>query len=508
MNATTFAKRHEEASKVHVETANFFLLISVALLGLYSLLGAVNSLNSTARLKRATQRISDVAHSPVFLVLLWVSLCVWGLFYHFKSDVVQIARRYGQLALATSTLSVFLAIKPALLPYTYQTRLVSIHKWIGRTSIFAAFVHGVVYIAFYIKATRESKHHEKRHAGHKHKLFGTFNVFGMVSFAAFAVLLISSLGPFRTKAYYIFFALHRPLVIMIYILMIWHARPSSVTLIGIALFLMTVQVLIRLFSFRKIRIRKVETFGSALKLVLFEPAVSVSSYSRCASHIRLAPLLTRPSTFFRPSHPYTLIGQSQLIIRESRFKVFEGQELNIYGPFSSSFNPEGYTHLLVFAGGSGISLLPSLNGIADHQNFVWITRQVKEAAVLSSLELEDVTIYVTASKRDRQLRDSNLAADQFELQEFAMNSDDEASNLETQAHAELPQSLKSGREDDQKIFRGRPNFDEIFENFYTKSANKTSKICVISCGPQELVSAVTSWASSRNLDNWAESFSL
>lgn len=508
MDATTIVKRHEEGSKVHVETANLFLLISIVLVALYSFLEAVNSLNHAVGLKRVTQRISGIVNSPAFLVLVWILLCAWGLFFHFKTDVIQIARRYGQLALATSTLTVFLAMKPALFPYTHQTRMVNIHKWIGRTSISAALVHGVLYFAAYIKAAHKRENHEKRHAGHKHKLFSLFNVFGMVSLSAFILVLISSLGPVRKRAYYIFFALHRPLVILIYILMIWHARPSSTTLVSVALILMTAQVVIRLFSFRRVRISKVESFGSTLKLVEFDPAVPASNHSSCASHIRLAPLLTSPSTFFKPSHPYTLIGHSQLIVRESRSKFIEGQSLNLYGPFSSSFDPEGYSHLLVFAGGSGISLLPSLNGIIDHQRFVWITRQTQETAVASNFDLKGLSIYITGPKRERSSKEFDQAADDFELEEFEINSDDDGSTQETQAHAEATQGLGNDREAGQMVFKGRPNFDEIVDAFYNKIANETSKICIISCGPQELVSAVSDWASSRNLDHWSEVFSL
>lgn len=511
MENVHLVKRH--GSAIHSHTAVTFAGLAVLLLALYSVLSIAS--RRVTLLRRVTRFLA----APVTQVVIWVILLLYAILHHFNADFLQLARRYGQVAMACSTLSVFLSFKPAILPYTYEVVLVSTHKWIGRSGIFLAVVHGVLYFFSYMKAASHDdkpssttpQHHNgtaeavvrltARHdGGLHHHLFSLFNVFGMISLLAFVTIFFSSLGPVRRRAYSVFYALHRPLAILIYVLMIWHARPSAWLMITAGLLIMTVQVIYRFTMSHNVTIERVSRYGRNLLLVQFSPPIQAHKMKTLGSHVRISEPLSSPTVFFKSSHPYTLIGSDRLVVRETKFKLADGDAYSLFGPFdSSSFDPDLYTHFIVIAGGSGVSMLPRFASTAKNL-MVWVTKNGEETSILPDIGISDCEVFITGG--------NDAENNEFELQEFEIDSQsDEDHSNEDQNQSLLGERRK--RRGGINRHKGRPDFTSVTAPFLRSAGeDTTAKTCVITCGPETLVVSVEAWAKHHKLDVWGEVYAL
>jgi len=494
MESPELAKRH--GSPIHVEVANTFAVVALCLFALYSVAATVS-----LRYRLKTDRVFNIVKSPIFLTLLWTALCVAAIFWHFQASMLQIARRYGQLSIASATISVVLSLKPAPLPQTFHVPLVSIHKWVGRSSILFASIHGFTYAISFIKQASSST--EKRHEGHHHNPFSTFNIFGMISLAAFIIILVSSLKFVRRRAYGLFYALHRPLVILIYILMIWHARPSSPLLIGVGLAVMAAQIIIRALLTCRLTVTNVEQFGTNLKLVSFKcdsGFFDLGTANHPGSYIRVAAPIFSPLEFFRPSHPYTLAGNGTLVVRESRFILSTKRDYCAFGPFYTPLDLTPSTKVLIIAGGSGISMAPTIVNKAQSEcRLVWVTRSASEVQILPRLGIKDCDVFITGDT----FKDEEAAfeLDDIQEEEEIENENENENENEEEQSSFLSNSVRYGAAGIHR-HRGRPNLDEAAKSL------QDPNVLIIACGPESLVNDVRLFATHHNYTFWSEVYAL
>lgn len=510
MEHVQLVKRH--GSAIHSHTAITFTGLAVILLALYSVISIASRKFTLLR------KFKRFLTAPLTQIAIWVILLLYAILHHFNSDFLQLARRYGQVAMACSTLTVLLSFKPAIFPYTYEVTLISIHKWIGRSGILLAMIHGVIYFISYLREgshTDKSPHttHEHhngttesveklsvRHGGaHHHHLFSLFNVFGMISLVSFAIIFISSLGPVRRRAYSVFYALHRPLAILIYVLMIWHARPSAWVTVTAGLLIMAFQVIYRFTMSHNVTVDRVTSYGHNLQLVEFSPLIQEQNMKSIGSHVRISDPLSSPTVFFKSSHPYTLVGPNRLVVRETKFKLSEGSAYSLFGPFnSSSFDPGSYTHFIVIAGGSGVSMLPRFTSTSNNL-MIWVTKNGEETSILSDIGVTQCEVFVTGS--------NDAENNEFELQEFEIDSQSDDDQHDDQDQSLLGERRK--RQGGINRHKGRPNLTTTTSHFLRAANEDTaSKTCVIACGPESLVDAAEAWAKHHKLDVWGEAYSL
>lgn len=473
MASHTLVKRH--GSPVHREAADKFALAALGVLLAYALVALV-----AARV-RAAKPLRDFLGSPIAQTLAWVGLLFFGLFVDLQNGLVQNARRCGELSIASAALAAFLALKPQLLPQTHQVALVGAHKWVARTSVALAYFHGIVYLCTLPLHKPEVKegeiHLETRHV---QAVLTKLNLLGVAALALLTVVFVVSLGPLRRRAYFLFYALHWPLATAFFVLMIWHARPSSQILVFCGLAFIGYNFLFRVLFSRSVQFTRVQAFG-ALKLVTFDPPVSARFMKSDGAHVRVSPPLLRPLTWFRSSHPYTLVNDHQLLARERRFKLREDR-YSLAGPFSSSFDLQTANVLLV-VGGAGVSMLPSLAAYPGKR--IWVTRDAAEVRALPAIGVDECDVYVTGGA---------VAEDEFELQTFHIDDEQSAAGDEADVDALLAPTVGDGI----RRFRGRPDLE--------KAAAGMSDFTVVCCGPGSLITAAHLFAYKHRLPFWSEEF--
>lgn len=495
---TTLYKRH--GSPIHRRAADKFAIATFAVILLYSLLAVVS-----LRVRRL-RPLNNFLQSSLMTTLIWIGLVFYGLFTDLQNGIVQNAKRCGELSLASAAIAAFLALKPALLPQTRQVSLVGAHKWVARSAVAFAYFHGVVYVVTLpFRAVKKAEEHTEAHARsaeavsglvkrHAGALTSSKNLLGVLATLVLTFVLISSLLPVRRRAYSFFYALHAPLGVFFFVLMIFHARPSSLALALSGIAFIVYNLLFRVFFSKSIRISRVQRFGPSLRLVTFEPPVSTDIGRNVGAHVRISTPLLNIKTWFRPSHPYTLVSNNQLVVREHRFKMQEDAFYSRTGPFSSSFDFHGKP-LLVVVGGSGVSMLPSICAMSSFNGkVVWVSPNESEIAVLPAIGIETCDVYITRPGQQ-------IGEDGFEMQ--GMKSDDETVTdsvakeaSASDADALLTPNLGSGI----KTFKGRPDLAKVAEDM--------SDYAVVCCGPSSLINSVFLYAYRRRLPFWSEEYAL
>ena len=515
-------KRH--GSVVHREIADQFALIVLCLLLFYSILSLVALRSNKLRTFRS------FVQKPVVLNLIWLVLVAYGVLGHFQSGTMQVAKRFGELALACATISTFLALKPALLPRTHQVSFVSLHKWTARTAVAFAYIHSIIYLIHLAQPpTHEESHEESHEASHdesheesheasheetqadshaamlykRHgvqKLSSKFNILGIISFVFLSVLLLTSLRPVRRKLYAFFYLVHWPLALSFFIMMIWHSRPSSyiLTLCGIGF--MVYNFLFRVAFNKPITVTKVQSFGPSLKLVTFSPPINVNSMAKNlpGRHVRISTPLLNPLTWFKPSHPYTLVGDSQLVTRQTRFVMKSGSPYSLLGPFKSSYVHDPNKQMLIIAGGAGISMLPSFHSSEYNAKLVWITRYEQEIKILPLIGLDHVDVCITSDAHVSSSRKLQ-AEDEYELQEFEIDVDEDENSIPfNEDEADFDNLLTHNIGPGISKFFGRPDLDKVVEDM--------ENVSVVCCGPVTLIEETQRWARNRGLPFWSEEY--
>ncbi|KAA8917817.1 hypothetical protein TRICI_000019 [Trichomonascus ciferrii] len=414
---------------------------------------------------------------------LWIGFICLFLFYHGSPEALNLfAKRVGRVCYGLLPLTFFLSLKPSPLPNTYYINLLFLHKWVSRSVVLLAGIHGVCYLTYFVQA------------GKFHKTFKLLNFLGVVALTGFIVIGVTSLRPVRKRAYRFFYGIHYPLSILCLALGAIHARPGVLMLLTWCVFILVGQIFYRVFTSQRVYL-SIEHISSGL-LCITLPRPVLPDYFDIGSHIRLSPgSLWHPKSWISPTHPYTIASlpsdeDIKLLIRRGKLFDSGSEQFTLSGPFSSKTSQtifkEAARHknVAVFAGGTGLSfaapIVRQLLSEGSTVKLVWIIRDRSDYPALQSLgltDVKDVSVYITGrtSKSNyKELDDIDFVLDDeeeegYEIDDLMLDEEDEL----------------------QALHHGRPDFSLITEGFFNGPPEAN---WVVSCGPPSLVNDVQKWA--------------
>ncbi|KAG7191357.1 Ferric reductase like transmembrane component [Scheffersomyces spartinae] len=438
--------------------------------------------------------------------LFWLTACWSGIilglaFFHINlpSEYVTLGKRFGRLAYALVPLDILLVIRPGFLGNYLD--LVGLHKWISRIIFACLTEHALAYYYKWWKAGDVIK-----------KSFHVSNLLGVIVFWVFVGLIIISLKFFRNKCYGLFYIYHNVALVLMVVLIPFHARPGVTVFAIISVILLGVQLYYKVAYLSSVILEVVQgRAGSKLQVVKFVKPNSLDVSWLPGSHIRLNGLLFKE--YLLPSHPYTISSPHSessvsLIIQKSRFIPVSECYYVVSGPFESSI-PEGFYEnadqktILIICGGSGISFgLPvhqNLQSLGVNSRLVWVIRSKADLYILDHFsQMENVDVYVTGISEDMFTSSPN-GEDRFEVEELL--DEENGIQLETMEEVEDSQDPYNDKNPSYRQHRGRPQLDDI--GFGLESEVNP---WVIACGPKDLVNESEKWCSSKGIHFLSETY--
>lgn len=476
-------RRH--GTMVHANKAYLFWVLVFGALFLYSLVLVIRGALNPGR--KFQYRIP-----PWTLILFWTLACLFGLFIHPSHEFLGYVRRMGRLSIASAVVGIFLSFKPAVLPRTYGVPLTRIHKWVGRTAVIFAFLHGFLYSCVYLKR------------GVLGRLLRPSNLAGIFACFAFCLIGLTSLKPVRRRAYSVFYAIHMIFVWMSMFAIFYHADPNAYAMVYLAVVLLIIQIAVRLSLTRTVPV-KVKHISPSLDVVTVERSALPQTFE-IGSHLRLSLPLHVPKAWLIPSHPYTIASLPEdeaihLVVRRTRFEL-RNQDYAIQGPHHAPFDAAEFKKIVVVAGGSGFALIPPISRRATQLGVdvksVWVVKSDAETSIIDHLPVDRCEIYITTeSSYNTQETAETTFDDEIELDNLR------ASDREGLLDSSKPLKPKEGIS---KHFKGRPDIDELVGDFYEPS--KANDTCVVACGPESLTRDARQWALAHNCQFFAETFAM
>lgn len=477
---------HHDGHSKNVSIGQFIFLCTI--IGVIALM-VRNSMSNfvTNKLKRL----------PIWLVsLAWLVFLTYFIFVYGgpgTEGLNILAKRAGRVCYSLLPLTFFLTLRPSPLPNTYYINLLFIHKWVSRSVVIIGFLHGILYLIYFIQSQKF------------YKVYKLLNFLGVIASVGFLVIGISSLRPIRRRWYRVFYGLHYPLSIVCLVLGAIHARPGVNMLVLWCGFIILGQLLYRLFTSQNIYLTSIEHVSPTLIGIKLPRAV-IPDYFDIGSHIRLSKgsLWDPRNWLLRPTHPYTIASipqdeeQIKLLIRKNDEKntltASNRGKYTLLGPFPSKgmellFDENFQKNVAIFAGGSGISFAaPIIRQLAMQNSnnqikLVWIIKDRSDYPALEFLDLKQfikfgsISVYITGSNSNNNYKELENDVD------FVLDDDAEEFEID---------DLSPDNHDDDLacIHHGRPHFSIETEGLFNGGVERN---WVVSCGPKSLVDDVKRW---------------
>lgn len=448
-------------------------------------------------------------------VLLWLTLLlILGVYkLNLVSNFKSVLNRFGRLAFCLIPFDVFLILRFDS-SFVFYLELLNLHIWMSRIIIGASTIHGIGYLAAWIKEGTLVT-----------KTFRILNFLGLVVLVVALILLGISIEFFRRRIYQWFYFTHNITVLLFVCLIAIHARPGVTNYAFGIFFLLLLQVLARQIRTWKVpKISVVENNASQLKLVKI-PVPRGFPIWRTSSHIRLTYPRSNIKHWLLSSHPYTVASLPEeetitLIIKSLgglSFKLEPTLNYTLSGPFPAiPFNFESTAEVVnIICGGSGISFgLPIYKSLLlkfkAAVNIFWCVRNAEDLFILRELkfEQEKIHIYLTGNLSNSG-SDSPTLFDEEAYGLLGANASDEI-ELQSLPSSEQDQSdsdkERAGSKQLTNIHQGRPDFDVIFDSFFTTEG--TANKWIIACGPEALIDDATTWGNKRNIEILSEIYAM
>lgn len=472
-------------------------------------LASITILNRILKLCCIRPGFSKNGVFSVFYVILfsWITIVLvitpYGI--HLPEQYSTMVKRLGRICYALIPLDLALAIRPNWLTPDYL-QLVDLHKWLSRITVISGILHGIGYLAKFIRGGRLTE------------LFQFQNFLGLLIFFPFCVLGVISLKIFREKNYRWFYLVHQITMTSFLVLIVFHARPNVTLLFLFTMVLLVLHVSALFFACRNNKYKFWHAVGPPEVIAPENASLGVVRISRESfpywiggAHIRLS---CHNGSFWRnvlyPSHPFTIASITEddsidLVIKYfSHFNWSNGCIL--LGPYPSldlSFYVAPKDSIII-CGGSGISYgLPvyrSMTQNGSNVRLIWCTRNREDLFVLHTLQFSgNAEVYLTggAFKRANVDEEADGMLGNFNYEDVPMSS--------------LPSSSENNVENKSqekfvRVSEGRPNIDLILRDFSeeTRSLDKY----VIACGPESLVDLTSKLCQIHKLAFSAEKYAL
>ncbi|KAK6465637.1 ferric reductase [Scheffersomyces coipomensis] len=445
---------------------------------------------------------------------IWVTVIIWSLIYfilfpfhitEWSENYTTAIKRSGRIAYALIPLDIFLVLRPSNVigfKIGYYLESLNLHKWISRLIVLAAVVHGC---GFTYKWIIDGTILEKP--------FVILNFLGVVVFLFAVTLVIISIRPIRQRIYQVFYILHDFTAWIFVILIAFHARPGVLWIAVLNSLLFAVQIYQRFFRAHYVHNIQVLGKSHSLQIIRIERPPDFPSTFLPGSHIRLTYSNLNYKSWFLPTHPFTVVSNSdsnliELIVSPTvNFQLNSSLIYSLTGPFPSLPKPffETVQNLNIICGGSGISFgLPVFKYLANSPNIkslnlIWCIRNKKDLQILENFFEhlpESLHIYITG---DTGSKEETLFDEESEELLFGSNSHQEE-------NIELDQLDKPTKEKTSNIHYNRPDFNEVFSSFH--STGDSDKQWLVACGPSDLVNDAHAWSRKNNVQFFSEVYEM
>ncbi|GAV50882.1 hypothetical protein ZYGR_0AD00650 [Zygosaccharomyces rouxii] len=439
------------------------------------------------------------------LVLGFFLLHGFLLFYNYKIDpynmifkshqlqwLRQVADRSGILSFAHFPLIVVFSTRNSILEhltgFKYTTSIV-LHKWVGRSMVIDAFIHGIAYI-LYAQETESIESLSQQ----------DFWKIGVLAAYVAIFLCIFSMGFLRRSYYETFLYLHIVLALFFFYCCWAHVKRFGwEKWIHVSIAFWILERLLRLKSILRFGIAsaKLELVGPDLFKVLVPRPANWSCQP--AQYVFL--YFLQPACICWQSHPFTFIdlgqevlivirakqGATQRVLTDLIHKGGRSQlKVLIEGPYGASSPLPRFQDTLLLCGGSGVpgplayalNMAQPLASAPQRQNLhiVIVNRGVDilEAYMDPILRLKhlnvDLQIHITGSQT-KQL--TSGTPQQYGSTAVANPGWGSASKIQN-----LQEVISSAR-----IHYGRPNVSEVIANI----AGESRSLAICCCGPPAFV---------------------
>ncbi|XBW37888.1 hypothetical protein QEN19_003464 [Hanseniaspora menglaensis] len=472
-----------------------------------------------------TKKIIDafINLNPLLHLILVISI---SLVFHFIdlhiTKMTVYFKRVARLSYVLTFTNLFLVI-PRSNYFIFMSYLDSIrfHVWLSIFILFLSTLHSVL---FMIKWLLDGVFLTK--------IFKPQNFIGLIIFSITLALLIVGLTDYRRKNYTNFFLIHQLGMFCFVVLTIIHANPQILTPFGIFntgfLIVMIVNKYINNLNFDgedPFIVTDIKKFGD-LKVVKFSNkklnSLNTEYSSEDNMHVNLVPgshIRVHDSGFFdwkywfKPSHPYTLVSNNELIIKEYEFSNFNSslvvdKSLSLVGLYEPNesikcmLNTSQRKRVSLVVGGSGISFaLPILKRLLllnekksankDLISFYWSIKRFQDAHVIVAF-LKSLIKYET------------LGTPQFFLKLNVTRNGDEIQEEQKDALISALNEYKGSLEFDIE-YDLRFHVSSLSAEGDFVSTSTDFKEWIVCCGPSDLIENCKQFVDASNF-KIAESF--
>lgn len=516
-----FIKRHEGHEQTNTHNSHYanlpygnrvfysmlvYLLCVLAINKAYFNSSFSNRLNRYYKFKKIVREIAKF-NPFVHIVIIGMIALIQGFFDFEITKMSVYFKKMARLSYVLTITNLFLVI-PRSNFFIFMSYLDSmkLHVWLSTAILILAVAHSVLFIAKWtVKGVLLSK------------IFKFQNFIGLVIFVEILVLLILSLTSYRRRNYQNFFAIHQIAMLSFVVLTIIHSDPQIITPFGFInitfLLIMLVNKIINNISKAEdpLTIQEVKQYGK-LKMITFKNTKvnSMIDYFLSddvfatkiipGSHIRLHESSIYSWEFWlTPSHPFTLVNNKQLIIKDNEFSRFTSfsmskqKELSLVGVhypsqevhnLINSLSSSGKKNVVTLvAGGSGISFVLSiltyiLKLNTDDKIYVyWSVKDVKEVMLfsdfLNDFDLENIHLDLTVRINVSQFEETP------ENEQAKMESESALLNISSKCNIDI------GAE-----YQKRLQMISVVENYKTPSTtqyNGDISCWNVCCGPKTMI---------------------
>ena len=427
MNQVGLPKRHEGHDKTNLHNSHYAnlqygnkvfyaMLVYLVVVLLVKKIYYYNVINKFLKKHYKLKKfvVEFVQLNPLLHIVIIGAIALLEGFFDFKITKMSVYfKKMARLSYVLTITNLFLVI-PRSNFFIFMSYLDSIklHVWLSTLILILAIVHSILFI---VKWTIQGVLFSK--------IFKLQNFIGLTIFVKIVVLLVLSLTSYRRKNYQNFYAIHQIAMFSFVVMTILHSDPQVITPFGFInitfLLIMIVNKIINNVSRNddSFTIDEVKEYG-VLKTVNFKNTKvnSMIDYFLSddvfaakmipGSHIRLHESSIISLDFWlKPSHPFTLVNNKQLIIKNNEFSRFTSYSMKklrdlslvgIYHPnqeiynLIDSLNSSGKKNVVTLvAGGSGISFVLSILtyimklNLNDKVFVYWSIKNIYDALIIT-----------------------------------------------------------------------------------------------------------------------------
>lgn len=528
MESKTVIKRHGDTHFANIQYGYYVLGISIIYLVLLMLLRRVltskPTKSSDSRLKKVLGQLYSI-NPAVHLSFLWILLLIpFYRHYSLVHHATVYIKRLGRLSYVLLTLNLILNLRPNWLMYpnhTY-TDFIPLHKWLSRTIVIAAVVHGILFLVYW-------RVNEERTI--MTQLANPKNALGLALMLEVVLLILFSLKPIRRINYNLFYLMHNIFTLSLIVLTAIHARPGvAAPYLIINAVILAVHAFSKTFFARRTDVlEKITDYRNTNLIAAQLPRSALPDSFEPGCHIRISPYRRiNPLFWLLPSHPFTVASlpsdqRVDLIIAENKHPRSFKLELGAGYTVINQYNPAVPRSCLLDAkrvsivcGGSGISFgLPLYRYFkevrpTDYLHFVWLVRDKHQVKILEDLMKDssfdgnsDFHIFITKNPDSMEQEQQDELPDlEFELESFSQDQLEENGAISSTGVKPTGSNIKAASINLGRRIDWATDLSQFVDNSLLDST------WLLTCGPETLIETGRQYAADNGINFASEVYSL